>query len=137
MVAREVRVPRYPGRGHSVSLYDELGGDAALDAALDVFYVKVLADPQISGYFDGVDMARLKGHAKAFLAMAFGGPSHYMGRDLGSAHARSRSMGLNDDAVDAFLGHFRAVFEEFGVPEANIDAAMEIAEGGRSAVLAS
>ena len=81
-------------------MYDELGGDAAIDAALDAFDVKILADPQVNGYFDGVDMVRLKGHAKAFLTMAFGGPSHYMGRDLTSAHERPRSMGLNDDAVD-------------------------------------
>jgi len=136
MVAAGRRGPVVSGKGSSVALYDELGGDAAIDAALDAFYVKILADPRVNAYFDGIDMVRLKGHAKAFLTMAFGGPSHYMGRDLTSAHERPRSMGLNDDAVNVFLGHFREVLEEFGVPEANITAAMEIAEGGRSAVLA-
>jgi truncated hemoglobin YjbI len=70
-----------------VALYDELGGDAALDAALDAFYVKILADPRVNGYFDGVDMVRLKGHAKAFLTMAFGGPGQISPRRWKSPRA--------------------------------------------------
>ncbi len=97
--------------------------------------MKILADPRVNGYF-GVNMVRLEGHAEAFLTMAFGGPSHCMGRDLGSAHECPRSMGLNDEGVAVFLGDPREVFEEFGVPEAKSNAAMEVAEGGRSAVLA-
>ena len=69
-----------PGPYHAAAPPGRSRGDAAIDAALDAFYVKILADPRVNGYFDGVDMVRLKGHAKAFLTMAFGGPSHYMGR---------------------------------------------------------
>lgn len=60
-------------------LYDEIGGAAAIDAALDTFYPKVLGDPVINRFFQGVDMARLKRHAHAFLTMAFGGPNQYQG----------------------------------------------------------
>ena len=119
-----------------MSLYDELGGDAAISAALDAFYVKIFADPRVSPYFQDVDMARLKGHARAFLAVAFGGPDNYTGRDLRTAHERPRSMGLDDVSVDVFLSHFRVVLEEFGVDEGRITAVMEIAESGRSEVLA-
>ena len=45
-------------------------------------------------------------------------------------------MGLDDVSVDVFLSHFRAVLEEFGVDEGRITAVMEIAESGRSEVLA-
>ena len=31
-----------------MSLYDELGGDDAINAALDAFYVKIFADPRVS-----------------------------------------------------------------------------------------
>jgi hemoglobin len=119
-----------------MSLYEELGGDAAISAALDAFYVKIFADPRMSPYFEDIDMARLKGHARAFLTVAFGGPDHYTGRDLRAAHERPRSMGLDDASVDLFLFHFRAVLEEFGVDEGRITAAMGIAEGGRNEVLA-
>ena len=60
----------------------------------------------------------------------------YTGRDLRTAHERPRSMGLDDASVDVFLSHFRAVLEEFGVDAGRITAVMEIAEGGRSEVLA-
>lgn len=40
------------------SLYDQLGGQAAINAAVDIFYRKVLTDDRISRFFDGVDMDR-------------------------------------------------------------------------------
>ena len=62
-----------------MALYEELGGEAAISAALDRFYPKFLADPMMSPYFKDVDMVRLKGMAEAFLAMAVGGPNNYTG----------------------------------------------------------
>jgi len=38
------------------SLYERLGGAAAVDAAVDLFYTKVLADDRIKHFFEGVDM---------------------------------------------------------------------------------
>ena len=52
------------------SLYEQLGGSAAVDAAVDLFYRKVLADGRINHFFQGVDLRRLAGHQRAFLAMA-------------------------------------------------------------------
>ena len=40
------------------SLYEKIGGAAAVNAAVDLFYTKVLADDRIKHYFDGVDMDR-------------------------------------------------------------------------------
>lgn len=56
------------------SLYEQLGGQPAVDAAVDIFYRKVLSDDRISHFFEGVDMDRQIGKQKAFLTMAFGGP---------------------------------------------------------------
>lgn len=36
-----------------MSLYDEIGGAGAIEAALDKFYPKILGDPRVSGLFDG------------------------------------------------------------------------------------
>ena len=41
-----------------MSLYDQIGGDAAVNAAVDIFYRKVLSDDRIKQFFDGVDMDR-------------------------------------------------------------------------------
>ena len=119
-----------------MSLYEELGGGAAIDAALDRFYEKVLADPRVSGFFDGVDVMAVKRHQAAFLAMAFGGPQDYNGRDLRSAHERTRSQGLDEERFEAFMGHFRDTLVELGVPAAKIEQVMTIAYTGKDEVLA-
>jgi len=38
------------------SVYEQLGGEAAINAAVDVFYRKVLGDKYVIRFFDGVDM---------------------------------------------------------------------------------
>ena len=38
------------------SVYDQIGGAAAVDAAVDIFYRKVLTDSTISHFFESVDM---------------------------------------------------------------------------------
>jgi len=73
---------------NSISLFEQLGGEAAVDAAVDVFYRKVLADYRINRFFDNVDMEQQAAKQKAFLTMAFGGPSHYSGKDLRAGHAK-------------------------------------------------
>ena len=40
-----------------MSLYEQLGGEAAMDAAVGIFYAKVLADDRIKHFFDGVERA--------------------------------------------------------------------------------
>lgn len=118
-----------------MSLFDDIGGSAAIGAALDAFYARVGDDPVVSPYFEGVNMGGLKAHVGSFFAMALGGPSDYHGRDLRTAHARPRAMGLDESTMEVFLGHFRAVLEIFGVPVDRVDAVMAIADGARGEVL--
>ncbi len=118
-----------------MSLYDEIGGAAAIDAALDRFYPKILGDPRVSPLFAGVDMPHLKKHAHAFLTLAFGGPNQYQGRDLRAAHRRAVSQGLNDTLFEVFMGHFRATLDELAVPAPKIAEIVKIAEAGRNDVL--
>ena len=39
-----------------MSVYEKLGGAPAVDAAVDIFYRKVLMDDRISSFFDTTDM---------------------------------------------------------------------------------
>jgi hemoglobin len=115
-----------------MSLHAELGGDEAIALALDRFYEKVLADARVSGYFDGLDLERLKSRQRDFLAMAFGGPDRYDGRDLRAAHARPRQLGLDDQDYDVFMGHFHDTLAELGVPGDKIQEVMAIAHTART-----
>src|SRR3954467_2527087 len=116
-------------------LYEQLGGEAAVDAAVDVFYRKVLSDDRISEFFEGVDMDRQAAKQKAFLTMAFGGPHNYTGKDMRSGHARLVAMGLNDSHFDAVVEHLAGTLRELGVGEAEIAQVGAIAESTRNDVL--
>jgi truncated hemoglobin YjbI len=114
-------------------LYDRLGGKPAIDAATEIFYRKVLADPVLSPYFDGVDMERQVAKQAAFLTMALGGPNHYTGKDLRTAHAHL--PGLRDEHVDKVIGHLAQTLRELGVAEPDINAAGAVATSVRDEVL--
>jgi hemoglobin len=117
------------------SLYEQLGGQAAVDAAVDNFYRKVLADDRVSRFFELVDMDQQIAKQKAFLTMAFGGPHNYSGRDLRSGHAHLVEMGLNDSHVDAIVELLGATLREMGVAENLIAQVAAIAESTRNDVL--
>jgi hypothetical protein len=62
------------------SLYERLGGEAAIKEIVWLFYQRVVADPQLVGYFSGVDMMRQRRHMATFLSGALGGPRTYTDR---------------------------------------------------------
>jgi len=117
------------------SLYDQLGGEEAIDAAVDKFYEKVLADDRVNGFFKGVDMDRQRAMQKAFLTFAFGGPNAYEGRDLRAAHAHLVARGLNDTHFDVILEHLGGTLKELGVKEDLIKHAADVANSVRDDVL--
>lgn len=117
------------------SLYQQLGGEAAVDAAVDVFYRKVLSDDRISSFFDGVDMDRQAAKQKAFLTMAFGGPHKYTGADMRRAHQHLVARGLNDSHFNAVVELLGESLLELGVAPALIAQVAAIAESTRNDVL--
>lgn len=66
------------------TLSENLGGEAAVDKAVDIFYSKVLSDDRVNGFCNDVDMDMDKQAAKqkAFLTMVFGGPNSDSGVDM-------------------------------------------------------
>ena len=117
------------------SLYERIGGEAAVNAAVDVFYRKVLADDRINSFFEGVDMDKQAAKQKAFLTMALGGPNNYTGEDMRKGHAHLVERGLNDSHFDAVIENLGATLTELGVPADLIGEAAAIAESTRNDVL--
>lgn len=118
------------------SLYERIGGEAAVNAAVDKFYEKVLADERIKHFFEGVDMAKQHRMQKGFLTFAFGGPANYSGKGMEAAHRKLvKDMGLNDSHFDAVMEDLGATLVELGVPGDLIAEAAGIAESVRDAVL--
>jgi hemoglobin len=97
----------------TVSDYEQIGGGPAVTAVVDRFYETVVADPQLTGYFDGVDLARLKRHQVLLVSQVLGGPAQYDGRDLATAHA---GLGITDDDFARVVEHLVEALEGFEVP---------------------
>lgn len=119
----------------SESLYERIGGEPAVNAAVEIFYRKVLADHRISRFFDNTDMDKQVAKQKAFFTMAFGGPNNYTGIDMRNAHANLVKTGLNEDHFNAVMEHLGATLTELKVPGDLIAEAAAIAESTRSDVL--
>ncbi len=118
-----------------MGLYEDLGGAAAVNAAVDIFYRKVLRDERISRFFKGVDMEKQAAKQKSFLTMAFGGPNKYTGLDMRKAHAHLVMQGLNDAHFDAVVEDLGATLKELKVPDNLIAKVAAIAETTRNDVL--
>ena len=117
------------------TLYDRIGGEAAVNAAVDIFYNKILADTRINHFFKDVDMTAQLSKQKAFLTMAFGGPNAYSGKDLRTAHAPLVAQGLNDTHFMAVAENLQATLEELNVPANLIGEVMAIAASTHDDVL--
>ncbi len=119
----------------SDSLYGQIGGEAAVDAAVDIFYRKVLSDDRINRFFASTDMAKQAVKQKAFLTMAFGGPNNYSGMDMRTGHAHLVKDGLNDSHFDAVVENLVNTLKELNVADNLIEQVGVIAEGTRDDVL--
>jgi len=96
------------------SVYERVGGTGPIEAMLDMFLGKVLADPQVSGYYANSDMTRVRRNAKAFMVHLFGGPDLYTGQPMELAHAR---LGVTDADFDRWMGHAVETLKECAVPD--------------------
>ncbi len=118
------------------TLFDQIGGEAAVDAAVDLFYKKVLADDRIKHFFEGVDMEKQHRMQKGFLTFAFGGPNNYTGKGMAAAHKKLvEEKGLDDSHFDAVVEDLGATLVELGVPDDLIAQAAAVAESVRDPIL--
>jgi hemoglobin len=117
------------------SVFEQIGGAQAMEAAVDLFYRRVLADDRISHFFDGVDMERQAAKQKAFLTMVCGGPNSYTGMDMRKGHAHLVQRGLNDMHFDAVAEHLGGTLAELGVAPPLIEQVLAAAESMRADVL--
>jgi hemoglobin len=115
------------------SLYQKLGGAAAIDAAVEAFYVKVLADNRIKHFFDDINMNKQRRKQKEFLSAAFGGPEPWTGKDMRTAH--KNLPGLNETHFNAVAENLQKTLEDLKIKPELIQQVMTIAASTRNDVL--
>ncbi|NKB47132.1 MAG: group 1 truncated hemoglobin [Legionellales bacterium] len=119
----------------SESLFVRLGGQTAVNTAVDIFYRKMLTDDRVSHFFDDVDMEQQILKQKGFLTMVFGGPNNYNGKDMREGHRHLIKRGLNDAHVDIVIEHLGETLRELGADEKDIQEVAAIANSVRDDVL--
>ena len=110
-----------PATAAGISLFDRLGGSPAIDAAVEQFYVRVLADPMLSPFFARTKIPWLKKQQKAFFTTALGGPEIYRGRDMKTAHAK---LPIEEKHFGQVAQHLAATLKSLGLPQAMIGEVM-------------
>ncbi len=117
------------------TVFERIGGMTAVNAAVEIFYKKVLADEKISFFFTHTDMMQQAGKQRAFLAYAFGATLHYKGEGLRHSHAHLVKNGLNNTHFDAVIRHLMDTLVELNVPMDLIVEVISIAENTKNDVL--
>lgn len=107
------------------SIYERIGGAPAVAAAVDLFYKKQLEDTRVKGFFQHIDLEKLKAHQRDFLTKVFGGPDNYKGRNMLDSH---KNLYITEWHFDAVKQNLMDTLEELKVPKdliAEIDPIVE------------
>lgn len=100
------------------SLYDRLGGKAAITAVIDTFVARVAADPRINKKFGRTNIPRVKAMLVDQVCQQTGGPCTYTGRSMKDAH---RGMKVTEGEFNALVEDLVAALNRFNVPKREQD----------------
>ena len=109
------------------SLYERLGGEAAITAVVEEFVGLAAADPAVNFIRKGTpkewdatpeNLATLKKHLTQFICSATGGPQVYEGRDMKTVH---EGMQIAESEFGAIAGDLKTALTKFNVPQKEQD----------------
>jgi hemoglobin len=136
-----------------LALFDRLGGEPGIIAIVDDFTPRVLQDPRVdwqrmgekSGGFSFLrktngsgwsatdeNVTNLKKHLVQFIVLATGGPVHYDGKEMKSAHA---GMHIGNPEFDATLGDLKASLDRLQIPNKEQKELLSIIESTRPQIV--
>lgn len=121
-----------PAEPEAISVYEAIGGRAALTAAVDDFYGRLLADRVLGPLFPRGAGPRHRAYVITILGEALGGPERYRGPDLTAAH---RGLGITDAHFDRAAVHLYATLDALSVPRHLADHIVGIVAALRPAVV--
>ena len=124
------------------TLYDRLGGEAAIAAVVDTFVSLAAADAELNFTRQGTaneweatpeSVRLLKTRLVQFVGQATGGPQVYEGGDMATVHT---GMEITNEEFDMLAGHLGAALDAHSVPDEEKQELFAIVETTRSAIVA-
>ena len=114
------------------SLYERLGGEAAIKAVVDDFVGRAAANEKVNFTRKGTPaewkptpegIDHLKKMLVELVGMVTGGPEKYTGRDMKATH---KGMMISQAEFDALAGDLKATLDKFKVPAKEQDELLKI-----------
>ena len=102
---------------HRATLYDRIGGEAAVAQLVEGFYGRVLADADLAPFFADSTIAKLRAMQTLFFCAALDGPFEYSGRPLATVHY---GRGIRPPHLARFVAHLLATLRELRLGEEDV-----------------
>lgn len=93
------------------TLYERVGGHAALEVVVADLYARIMADDELAPFFTGVNLPRVRGRQVEFFAAALGGPAPYTGPGMKQIH---QGRGINRRHFDRVAEHLTEALRAAG-----------------------
>jgi hemoglobin len=120
-----------PQPAQAPTLYERLGGRAAIAAVVDDAIVNVTADPRINQRFANAGPG-LANNLVDLVCLRTGGPCKYTGADMATAH---EGMFIRDEEFDALVEDMAKSLDKFKVPAREKGEALVILRQMRNAIV--
>lgn len=117
------------------NLYTEIGGEPAVNAAVDIFYNKVSQEQSLDPFFNDVDMDAQRGKMKKFLTLLMSGKATKSPDYMRNSHSHLVERGMNDNHFDTVGKLLNETLDELNVPGNFIDQILGAVESLRDPVL--
>ena len=114
------------------SLYERLGGRAAIAAVVDDAVRNMAADARINQRFAQANPNHLRGNLIDLLCQRAGGPCVYRGRNMADAHD---GMQIRDDEFDALIEDVAKAMDKHRVPAVERGESLAILQQMRGAIV--
>ncbi len=119
-----------------MSIYDQIGGKAAVEATVERFYELMLKDDRVKHFFSNTNIDKQKIHQRDFITYALGGAKAYDGKGMREAHQHLVDRhGLNDSHFDATVENLVQALQDMKVPDNLIAEAGKVVESIRKDIL--
>jgi hemoglobin len=131
-----------------LTLFERLGGEKGIAAIVNDFTERAMQDPRVNWQRKDVkqgglsvhrgksvtwndspeNVAQLKKHLVQFVMLATGGPAHYEGKEMKTAHA---NLHITNPEFDAALGDLKASLDKHKIPNKEQKELLSIIESTR------
>ncbi len=90
------------GTSDTETLFDRVGGGGFVEGLVGEFYARILNDPELRPFFDGISVEHLKKMQGEFFAAALDGPVTRTDFDLAKIH---KPLGITRGNLTRFVDH--------------------------------